>query len=614
MGGAHRKSTRFSPPRSFSGALRAPAALVPLANAVRNVPALLRSREKQAAIRTVRASIAVGTALTLVTGSGLARADAGQAVAALHGSASGVPTRDTGNAPGRSALNRPPVAIDLPDGVDGPAISATFTLRRAGRPTADAGRRPGASARPATTPARPTTDPALARIARESAAAEAVAEQLTDAREALPPLTAAQATAASTLAAARATTAAAASDAEAWARESFIAEASRPEGLAVDPRAAMLGRPKLGTAVLSLEAAEAHERAAADAARRADERLAAQQSRVDALRRNLTARGEALRRLRAARASALAAAERRRDAVEAALARRYLRDAKGAAGKAAISAVEYALAQRGKPYEWGAEGPDRFDCSGLVQTAYASSDVLLPRTARPQYRASRPVPITALLPGDLLFFATDRADWNTIHHVGVYLGRGLMVHAPTTGDVVRVAPVWWSEFFSAGRVVPGRPQDRASEPSPRASKPTPSPTVLRPRTAPPADQSRRASATPRASGTPSSSPESTGAGRRTSGAPATSGSPRASGSPTGASRRTSGSPTSSASTPGRAGSPRASERGTAPRSAKASGTPGRSADARRNLRSAAPTRPAAPSGSRRSSTERSSAATLGDHR
>jgi cell wall-associated NlpC family hydrolase len=127
--------------------------------------------------------------------------------------------------------------------------------------------------------------------------------------------------------------------------------------------------------------------------------------------------------------------------------------ARGAAGPAALRAVQFALSQVGKPYVWGAKGPDTYDCSGLVQAAYAAAGVSVPRVARAQYRATAPVPVAAMVPGDLLFFGPDPTDIESIHHVGIYLGRGLMVHAPTAGDVVRVAPVWWAEFFGAARVV-----------------------------------------------------------------------------------------------------------------------------------------------------------------
>jgi hypothetical protein len=130
-------------------------------------------------------------------------------------------------------------------------------------------------------------------------------------------------------------------------------------------------------------------------------------------------------------------------------------DATGRSGTAALTALQFALAQLGKPYEWGAEGPSTYDCSGLVQTAYAAAGIGLPRTARQQYLSTNQVAVTALLPGDLLYFATDRSDWNTIHHIAIYLGDGMMLHAPTTGDVVKISPVWWAEFFGATRAVPG---------------------------------------------------------------------------------------------------------------------------------------------------------------
>jgi cell wall-associated NlpC family hydrolase len=139
---------------------------------------------------------------------------------------------------------------------------------------------------------------------------------------------------------------------------------------------------------------------------------------------------------------------------------------RGAAAPAALRAVRFALGQVGKPYVWGAEGPDTYDCSGLVQAAYAAAGVGLPRVARAQHRATTPVPVTAMIPGDLLFFGPDPADAESIHHVGIYLGGGQMVHAPTAGDVVRVAPVWWAEFFGAARVVGAVPGPGGAVPFP----------------------------------------------------------------------------------------------------------------------------------------------------
>ncbi len=98
----------------------------------------------------------------------------------------------------------------------------------------------------------------------------------------------------------------------------------------------------------------------------------------------------------------------------------------GEAHPRALAAVRYALAQLGDPYVWAAEGPNAFDCSGLMWAAYrsAGADYFgLPRVSRDQYYATRhrTVAPSALLPGDLLFFASSSC-WTTIHHVGMYIG------------------------------------------------------------------------------------------------------------------------------------------------------------------------------------------------
>ncbi|HYY78654.1 MAG TPA: C40 family peptidase, partial [Actinomycetes bacterium] len=107
----------------------------------------------------------------------------------------------------------------------------------------------------------------------------------------------------------------------------------------------------------------------------------------------------------------------------------------------AAAAVRAALAQVGKVYRWGATGPDAFDCSGLTGWAYAHAGVALPRTSREQWSAGPHVAVAHLRPGDLVFWAVDPADPATIHHVGLYLGQGLMVDAPHTGARVRVEPL-----------------------------------------------------------------------------------------------------------------------------------------------------------------------------
>lgn len=120
-------------------------------------------------------------------------------------------------------------------------------------------------------------------------------------------------------------------------------------------------------------------------------------------------------------------------------AQRYT-DPTGPAGPVALRAVQVALAQLGTPYQWGGDIPGvGFDCSGLVQYAYATAGLLLPRTAQTQYAAGPLLPPGAEPePGDLVFFGTGPAH---VTHVGLALGDGRMVDAPHTGAVVRVEPI-----------------------------------------------------------------------------------------------------------------------------------------------------------------------------
>jgi cell wall-associated NlpC family hydrolase len=108
-----------------------------------------------------------------------------------------------------------------------------------------------------------------------------------------------------------------------------------------------------------------------------------------------------------------------------------------AASTAPGFALDWALAQVGTPYVWGGETPGvGFDCSGLVQAAYAAAGVSLPRTAQAQYDATEKLgPSDPIEPGDLVFFGGGPSD---IAHVGIALGNGEMVDAPETGEDVRV--------------------------------------------------------------------------------------------------------------------------------------------------------------------------------
>jgi peptidoglycan DL-endopeptidase CwlO len=142
------------------------------------------------------------------------------------------------------------------------------------------------------------------------------------------------------------------------------------------------------------------------------------------------------------------------------------------AGPVARAAVRWALAQLGDPYRWGATGPDTFDCSGLTSSAYRAAGVSIPRVSRAQWGAGPHVQLANLLPGDLVFYADNPADPSTIHHVGMYIGNGLMVHAPHTGDVVRVASIWRESYAGATRIVPGVITPGLPGPPPTAPPPT----------------------------------------------------------------------------------------------------------------------------------------------
>jgi cell wall-associated NlpC family hydrolase len=109
-------------------------------------------------------------------------------------------------------------------------------------------------------------------------------------------------------------------------------------------------------------------------------------------------------------------------------------------GRAGI-AVSFALAQIGKPYVFAAAGPRAYDCSGLTMAAWAKAGVQLPHLASAQFRMGHAVSKSQLEPGDLVFF------YSGIGHVAMYIGHGMVVHAPHTGDVVRIAPL--SQFGSA---------------------------------------------------------------------------------------------------------------------------------------------------------------------
>ncbi|MFI6924968.1 C40 family peptidase [Nonomuraea spiralis] len=198
--------------------------------------------------------------------------------------------------------------------------------------------------------------------------------------------------------------------------------------------------------ILGKQAQNAYDtqQAASERARRA--KLAAEAAVARQRRETRTLRlerKELQQRVNAARSRAELLARRRTVALSA---------AGLAAGSAGGNlAANWALTQLGKPYVWAAAGPDTYDCSGLVMRAWEQVGVRLDHWTGTQWTSGPHVPMDQLRRGDLLFFGRITDDPGTIHHVGIYVGQGQMVHAPQTGDVVRVASIWRGDLVGATR-------------------------------------------------------------------------------------------------------------------------------------------------------------------
>jgi cell wall-associated NlpC family hydrolase len=110
--------------------------------------------------------------------------------------------------------------------------------------------------------------------------------------------------------------------------------------------------------------------------------------------------------------------------------------------------ISYAVEQLGKPYVWGGTGPTGYDCSGLAMMAYLAAGISLPRTTFQQVDAGIPVySDSQLKPGDLLFAAGSDGTATDPGHVGMYIGSGLVIQAPQTGEDIEITPVsgYWQE-------------------------------------------------------------------------------------------------------------------------------------------------------------------------
>ncbi|MEV4041910.1 NlpC/P60 family protein [Streptomyces sp. NPDC049744] len=110
-----------------------------------------------------------------------------------------------------------------------------------------------------------------------------------------------------------------------------------------------------------------------------------------------------------------------------------LKDLDTGATERGRKAVEYATAQIGKPYQWGAEGPKSYDCSGLTSQAWVSAGQTIPRTSQQQWKQLKRVDVEDMRPGDLIIYFDDAS------HVGMYVGDGSVVHAPRPGRSITIA-------------------------------------------------------------------------------------------------------------------------------------------------------------------------------
>ncbi|MER6260327.1 MULTISPECIES: C40 family peptidase [unclassified Streptomyces] len=113
----------------------------------------------------------------------------------------------------------------------------------------------------------------------------------------------------------------------------------------------------------------------------------------------------------------------------------------------ATKALKIAASKKGAPYQYGAIGPRRFDCSGLTLYSFKKAGKKLPRTAAQQYNKSHHISARSRKAGDLVFFHSG----SSVYHVGIYAGHGKIWHAPRTGDVVRLQKIWTKSVWY-GRV------------------------------------------------------------------------------------------------------------------------------------------------------------------
>jgi peptidoglycan DL-endopeptidase CwlO len=381
------------------------------------------------------------------------------------------------------------------------------------------------AAAPSATPSIPTS-PVLAKIEKQRAEIAALGDRLIRLGQDRDLAKQQQAVADTKLAGARAALAAAQQEAATAAGNSLRDAAALPPGALGSGLQDLDQLAQMQRGSTATEESAARQLAIAQAAltaAQAEQATAAQQaidlsSQYDKLNTDIAFKQAALQKVELQHADEISAAEAAESAADRRLGAEYLAGAQQGRGadKRAIAALQYALDQRGDLYEWSKEGPDTFDCSGLMWAAYhqpAAGNFPLPRVSRDQYWYTRNKVVDrySLLPGDLLFFSTTNS-WLGIHHVAMYAGNGMMVEAPRTGLTVRLTPVRWTRLFQATRVYgsvdgPTQGPDLNAPPPPsNGSHPT-TPTT-RPSSRPPTTTPTKPS-TPPTSTSPSTPPTST---------------------------------------------------------------------------------------------------------
>jgi cell wall-associated NlpC family hydrolase len=213
-------------------------------------------------------------------------------------------------------------------------------------------------------------------------------------------------------------------------------EKARQNGLA----AAAAARAAAAEAAKQARLAEARAKAARDAKARAAAKAAAKRAAAEAARQRAAAE--------AAEKAAAEAAQQQHDSKPSNPKPSNPKPPSPPPSSGGVGAViGYAQAQLGKPYQWGADGPDSFDCSGLTMRAWQQAGVNLYHYTGAQWDQTARVAISDLRPGDLVFFGSSGP---SSHHVGLYVGNGQMIEAPRAGVPVRYASIYRSDLLPYG--------------------------------------------------------------------------------------------------------------------------------------------------------------------